>query len=458
MSHSSFLTLSCCSVLLAIGGANAKGEDSHSKPNVLFVAVDDLNTRLGCYGNAMVRSPHIDQLAKRGVRFDRVYCQFPLCNPSRTSLLTGRYPTTTGVLDNLKYFRDQHPDFITLPQHFRAHGYVTARVGKIFHGGIDDAVAWVEGGEAGGTRSGRTKTQQQDYRKTSDRWEAVEGEGEKLPDYRTASGAIELLEKYHDKPFFLAVGFVKPHSAPVAPRKYFDLYDPSKIPLPPDFAARPKALPEAPAAAIPKTNGDLFIDRDAAPAEAREMIRAYYACISFIDAQLGRVLNKLDELHLAENTVIVFWGDHGYHLGEKGKWSKHGSLYEVATRVPLIIAIPRSSQAGKTSPRTVELVDLYPTLCELCGLPKPTGLEGDSLKPLVEDPTAAWTHPARTVLPHGRTVRTERWRYTQWRGGSEGDELYDHTADPHELKNLARDPQYAAVVKELTPLLIPYKN
>ena len=425
---------------------------SPRKLNVLFIASDDMRPELACYGNKLVQSPHLDRLAARGVRFDRAYCQYPLCNPSRTSLLTGRYPTTTGVLDNNQYFRDQHPDWATLPQHFRAHGYVTARTGKIFHGGIDDEPSWMEGAEKGGTRQPRTAQQQKAQRENSDRWAAVEKE-ESQGDYRSATRGIELLEEYHDKPFFIAVGFAKPHSPLLAPKIYFTQYEASNIPLPADFKPRP-TLPEGfPPASLPMRNGDLFIARDAIEPDARDMIRAYYACISFVDAQVGRVLEALDRLKLRDNTVVVFFGDHGYHLGEKGKWSKHNSLFEVGTRVPLIISAPGLPGNGQASARIVEFVDLYPTLVELCGLPKPPGIEGDSLVPLLKSPGAAWDHAAFTVTKAGQalgqSVRTERWRYTEWNEGKAGAVLFDEQADPHELKNLADDPEYAKTVTEM---------
>lgn len=422
------------------------------KLNVLFIASDDMRPDLRCYGNPLVHSPNLDRLAARGVRFERAYVQFPLCNPSRTSLWTGRYPTTTGVMDNSKYFRDTHPGWATIPQHFRNHGYFTARTGKQFHGGIDDLPSWVEGGEKGGTRPPRTAKQAQDQRVRSDKWETVDDETA-LGDHKSATAGIALLEQHKDKPFFIAIGFSKPHSPLIAPKKYFDLYDALKIPLPPDFAARPKALPGAPEIAIPARNGDLFIDRDATPDAARDMKKAYFACISFVDAQVGRVLDAVDRLKLWDNTVIVFWGDHGYHLGEKGKWSKHNSLYEVGTRVPLIVYAPGLAGNGKPSPRVVEAVDLHPTLSELCGLPIADGVEGHSLLPLLKDPSAAWSHPAFTVTPRGRTVRTERWRYTEWEEGKSGMELYDEQADPHEMKNLANDARHQGTVEELRRLL-----
>ena len=436
-----------------LAGLAASAATAAAKYNVLLIAVDDLRPELGCYGNPIVRSPHIDRLARRGVRFERAYCQYPLCNPSRTSLLTGRYPTTVRVLDNNRYFRDEFPDLLTIPQLFRQHGYVTARSGKIFHGVIDDAPSWDEGGEPVRRRQPPSAEERARQARNSDRWEAVPGDGENQPDDRTASRALELLEKYKDRPFFLGVGFVKPHSPLVAPKKYFDLYDPTKMPLPEDFAPRPTLPPGVPAAALPERNGDLFIGRDATPEAAREMIRAYYACVSFMDAQVGRVLDKLESLGLADRTIIVLFGDHGYHLGEKGKWSKHNSLYEVAVRVPLIIVAPGMARAGAACPRTVELVDLYPTLAELCSLKPPGGLEGQSLVPLLRDPRQIWDHPAYTVTLRGkifgRTVRTERYRYTEWDPEGAQAELYDHRSDPHERRNLAAEPSYASVRKQM---------
>jgi arylsulfatase A-like enzyme len=450
MKPKSLLSCALCVTLLAVLSTTAAA--AGRKLNVLFLASDDMRPELGCYGNPIVQSPNIDKLAACSVRFDRAYVQFPLCTPSRTSLWTGRYPSTSGVMDNSKYFRDQHPDWVTIPQYFRNHGYVTARTGKQFHGGIDDLPAWVEGGEKGGTRPPRTAKQAQDQRTRSDRGEAVADETETL-DYQSATTGIELLEKHHTQPFFIAIGFAKPHSPLVAPKKYFDLYDASKIPLPPDFQARPKALAGAPEIAIPERNGDLFIGRDATPEAAREMKKAYFACISFVDAQVGRVLAAVDRLQLWENTVIVFWGDHGYHLGEKGKWSKHNSLYEVGTRVPLIVYAPGMKGNGKPSARIVETLDLYPTLAELCGLPAPQGPQGNSLVPLLKNPDARWTHPAVTETPKGKTIRTERWRYTEWEGGTSGFELYDASSDPHELKNLAADPGHAKTVAAMKRLL-----
>jgi len=465
------LRLSCYACLIALLGSffsaippadNALSANAKPKYNVIVIASDDLRPTLGCYGDKIVKTPNIDRLASRGVRFDRAYTQFPLCNPSRTSLLTGRYPTQTGVMNNELYFRALHPEFVSLPQHFKANGYSTLRSGKIFHGGIDDTEAWTEGGEARNFTGARRPPSNADSAERiahSDRIVTLEGNGETSEDYRAATRAIAFLETYKDKPFFVAIGSAKPHSPPSAPKKFFDLYDADKIPLPPDFSTRPVAPPGFPEISIARRNTDLFMGRDASPAEAREMIRAYYASVSFMDAQVGRVLDALDRLKLREKTIIMFWGDHGYHLGEKGKWSKAYSLFDIATRVPFIVAGP-GIKSG-VSPRTVQLLDMYPTLVELCGLPQPyqfpSRLEGHNLSSLLRNPQAKWNYPAFSVVLYqgklGKSVRTERWHYVSWDDGKAGEMLLDHSNDPLELKNLAADPGYAGIVRQMRQLL-----
>jgi len=465
-----------CSLLFAPANTTSVSATQRPKYNVLFIISDDLRPELGSYGNPIVKTPNIDSLAARGTRFDHAYAQFPLCNPSRSSLFNGRYPTQTGVMDNNTYFRTKHPDYVTLPQYFQKQGYATLRTGKIFHGGIDDQVSWTEGGEPVDpaivnrppslVASGQGAREVDDpdvapqpnrpaRASTSDRIVVLEGEGESHGDYKIATRAIDFLDRYKDKPFFLAVGFNKPHSPPTAPQKFFDLYDANKIPLPPDFNTHPQAPPGLPDISIPHRNADLFIGRDASPAEAREMIRAYYASTSFVDAQVGRVLGELDKLNLRDKTIIVFWGDHGYHLGEKGKWSKAYSLYEVGTRVPLIIDVPGGKM--QVTERTVESLDLYQTLAELCGLPRPQGIEGHSLVPLLRNPKASWAYPAFAVVQFqgkfGESVRTERWHYVEWDEGRAGAMLLDPLSDPHELKNLASDPGRSRTVQEMKSLL-----
>ena len=451
-------------------------EPPPSKYNVLFIIADDLRPELGCYGNAIIKTPNIDRLAARGTRFNRAYAQFPLCNPSRTSMLNGRYPTQTGVMDNNSYFRTKHPEFVTIPQYFQNHGYATLRTGKIFHGGIDDQVSWTEGGEpvdpniinrppspvaSGqgarevGDEDATPQTNRPARASASDRIVVLDGDGESHGDYKIATRAIDYLDRYKDKPFFLAVGFNKPHSPPTAPKKFFDLYDTDRIRLPVDFNTHPQAPPGFPEIAIPRRNADLFIGRESSPDQGREMIRAYYASTSFMDAQVGRVLDELDRLKLREKTIIVFWGDHGYHLGEKGKWSKAYSLWDIGIRVPLVIAVP--GRASQVSERVVQLLDLYRTLADLCGLPPPKEIEGRSLAPLLRNPKSNWNYPSFAVVQFqgkfGASVRTERWHYVEWDEGRAGSMLLDAVHDPRELKNLSSDPRSASTVRTMKDLL-----
>jgi iduronate 2-sulfatase len=446
----------------------AAGQTARPRPNVLFFMSDDMRVELGCYSSRFhAQTPNLDALAQSGVRFDRNYCQFPLCNPSRSSLMTGRNPTTTGVLGNRTAFRDAHPDWISLPQLFKNNGYVSARTGKIFHGGIDDPKAWSvtggadteEGGAAGIDASHQNLTRAQ----YSDRIIMLEGNGEGHGDYHTADRAIGFLRKYKDQPFFIACGFVKPHSPPTAPRRFFDLYDTRAIELSPDFAATPTVPAGFPKAAIRPRNADLFIGRPASEKEAREVIRAYLSSISWCDWNVGRVLAELDKLGLRRNTIVVFVADHGYQLGEKGKWSKAGSLFEMGTRVPMIIAAPGAKGNGQTSLRMVQSLDIYSTLVELCGLELPAGNEGRSLAPLLNNPKSLWEHPAYSVWSedgatlHGTAIRTEKWRYAEFGPkGQNGAMLFDPIADPFEMKNLADDPGYAKVRAELSPLVRQY--
>jgi len=447
------------------------------KYNVLFIISDDLRPELGCYGNSMIKTPNVDGLAAKGTRFDHAYAQFPLCNPSRTSILNGRYPTQTGVMDNNSYFRAKHPDYVTLPQYFQKNGYATLRTGKIFHGGIDDQVSWTEGGEPvdqnivnrppspvatgqGARETGDEEVEPQPNRPAraaaSDRFVVLEGDGESFGDYKIANRAIDFLDKYKDKPFFLAVGFNKPHSPPTAPKKFFDLYDVNKIPLPVDFNTHPVAPAGFPDISIPHRNADLFVGRESSPDQAREMIRAYYASTSFMDAQVGRVLAELDRLKLRDNTIIVFWGDHGYHLGEKGKWSKAYSLWDVGLRVPLIMDIPGGKP--QVTERVVQLLDFYRTLADLSGLPPPPPeIQGRSIAPLLRNPKAVWDRPSYAVVQFqgkfGESVSTERWHYVEWDKGEAGSMLLDSVADPRELKNLSSDPSRAPIVRRMKELL-----
>lgn len=474
-SHMLALLLCCPFLFVAIAGSGQQSAKPVSKQkfNILFIVADDLRPELGAYGVQMIKTPNIDKIAARGMRFDRAYAQYPVCNPSRTSFLTGRYPTQTGVMNNNDYFRRKHPEYITLPQYFKENGYATLRSGKIFHGGIDDQISWTEGGEPTNpaiTERGKTTpvklaapdepadspaNQPLSKSAASDRIIVLEGDGESHGDYKTATRAIQYMEKYKSQPFFLAVGFVKPHSPPTAPKKFFDLYDVNKMELPVDFGTIPKAPAGLPEISISRVNSDLFIGRESTPELSKEMKRAYYASTSFMDAQVGRVMEALQRKGLQDNTIIVFFGDHGYHLGEKGKWSKAYSLYELGLRVPLIIAVPKSKAMYST--QVVQLLDLYPTLVDLCGLPKPQGIEGNSVAPLLKEPDAKWKFPAYGVTAVqgkiGKSVRTQRWHYVEWEEGRSGAMLFEHPADPHELKNLAIDPKYASTVEEMKLLL-----
>lgn len=451
------------------------------KPNVLLFFIDDLRVELGCYKSMFgAITPNIDALAQSGVRFDRNYCQYPLCNPSRTSVLTGHYPTRTGVLGNRTDFRKLHPDWVALPQLFKENGYTSLRAGKIYHGGLDDVKSWSVGGgvpDGDGGAGGKTlvipRTEgppppadivaplPQDISQAphSDRIVVLDGDGEGHPDYQTADRTIEFLRKYKDEPFFIGCGLVKPHSPPCAPQKFLDQYDTAKIKLTPDFAPWPTVPPGFPSAAIRKRNADLFIGRSASEAEAKEVIRAYLASTSWTDWNVGRVMTELDRQGLRENTIVAFIADHGYQLGEKGKWSKAGSLFEMGTRVPLIIAAPGAKGNGKSCYRIVESLDLYSTLAELCGLPLPGGIEGASLVPLLENPRGERTRPAYSVWSedgktfHGVAVRNERWRYAEFGyNGENGAMLFDTAADPLEMTNLAYEPKHAAVKSELAAL------
>jgi len=435
-----------------------------AKLNVLFVAVDDMNTDLACYGSPLVKSPNIDRLAARGVRFEHAYCQFPLCSPSRSSLMTGLRPNTTRVFDLNYHFRQGLPNVVTLAQMFMNNGYYVARVGKIYHygnpgdigtNGLDDRASWMERFNPAGRDKTSLELDVMNYTPGRGLGSSMaffadpQGTDEQHTDGKVADQAIKLLEEHKDKPFFIAAGFYKPHCPWITPKKYFDLYSMDQIKL-------PELTPRAnyPRPALASTNPWPYFG--VTPDQARECKRAYYAAISFVDAQIGRLLDAVDRLGLADNTVIVFWSDHGYHLGEHGLWFKQ-SCFEEAARVPLIVCLPGKKNAGQTSPRLVELLDLYPTLADLASLTPPKDLQGMSLKPLLNDPQAKWELPAYTQVQRagfgGYSVRTPTYRYTEWDFGKRGVELYDQQTDPHELHNLAEDSQHADLVKQLSALL-----
>jgi iduronate 2-sulfatase len=439
---------------------------AQKKLNVLFIAVDDMNNDLGCYGHPLVKSPNIDRLAARGVRFGHAYCQFPLCSPSRSSLLTGLRPDTTRVFDLQYHFRQGLPDVVTLPQMFMRNGYYVARVGKMYHYGnpgdigtcgLDDRVSWMERFNPAGRDKTALEPDIMNYTPKRGLGSAMAfladptGTDLEHTDGKVATQTIQLLEQHKDEPFFIGAGFYKPHCPWVTPKKYFDFYRMDQISLPGITTNTPHDYPPL---ALASTQPWPYFG--VTPDQARECKRAYYAAISFVDVQIGRLLDAVDRLGLRDNTIIVFWSDHGYHLGEHGLWFKQ-SCFEEAARVPLIISVPGLNTAGQSSPRLVELVDLYPTLADVAGLTPPPGLEGVSLRPLLINPAAEWQHPAFTQVQRGRgpghSVRTERWRYTQWDGGARGEELYDQQADPQELHNLAARPEYASTVAQMKSLL-----
>ena len=447
-----------------VGVPQASLAQQARRPNVLLIMADDLNNDLGTYGHPLVKSPNLDRLAARGVRFDRAYTQFPLCSPSRVSLLTGLRPDTTRVHDLQTDFRQVLPDVVTLPQMFRRNGYFAARVGKIYHygnpghigtSGLDDPASW----EVFVNPRGIDKDEE--ARLTN--YTPARGLGSALAYYaspaadeehtdgKVAAETIALLDKHKDRPFFIAAGFYRPHCPFIAPRKYFDQYPFDRIPAPgrsPESGAPPAAWFTTPPHWGIGEQGQ------------RESIRAYYASISFLDANVGRILDALDRLRLTENTLVVFVSDHGYHLGEHGQWMKQ-TLFERSARAPLIIAGAGISTTGRSTSRGVEFLDVYPTLAALTGIRAPAGLQGRSLTPLLENPQARWDHPALTQVRRGPaasgymgySVRTEKWRYTEWDQGKRGAELYDEVNDPHESRNLAADPTQQKVVAEMQRLL-----
>lgn len=451
----------------AVAGAVAAA-DGH--PNVLLLIADDLNNSLGCYEHALVQTPNLDRLAQRGVRFERAYCQYPLCGPSRNSFLTGLYPNSSGVLTNGIIFRQTIPQHHSLPHAFRLQGYFAARVGKLYHynvpwsigtNGHDDPGSWeletnpagcdrlleepdifsLKPGEFGATLS----------------WYASPRDDLLHTDGLLAQDAIWVLERCardSSRPFFLAVGFYRPHTPYVSPAQYFAMYPPDQMPLVTGVEEDQQDIP-APALASRQQVQDEMTD-----ALRQQAVQAYYASISFMDAQVGRVLDALDRSGVADNTIVIFLSDHGYHLGEHGLWQKM-SLFEESARVPLIIAAPGIGQPGSTVATPVGLVDLYPTLAELCRVTPPDNLQGQSLVPMLNDTTEVGRGWALSQVPRGSggeqfsgySLRTPRWRYTEWDEGARGCELYDHEQDPQELTNLAHDPAQAEQVAALAQQL-----
>ena len=472
------LILPLAGLALLAGPASA----DTSKMNVLFVAADDLKPALGCAGDPHAKTPNIDRLAAHGNVFTRAYCQQAVCSPSRSSLLTGRRPDSTRVYDLVTHFRKALPDVVTLPQHFKNNGYYAHGVGKIYHGGYNDGPSWSvpweptkgknfgpDGLKLMADLRAKAKVDNRDVRRVRGLpVEAPDVPDDFLNDGWTAGRAVEILKARKDQkePFFLAVGFVKPHLPFVSPKKYWDLYDPDKLPVA-DSADPPTDAPRF----APQFGGELRayhgipksgpVPKDT----ARKLVHGYYAAVSYMDAQLGRLLDALKELGLADNTVVILWGDHGWHLGDHGMWCKHTN-YEKATRSALVMHVPGQKAAGKPTDALVEFVDIYPTLADVCRLPAPAGVEGHSFAPLLDDPARTWKAAAFSQYPRGGkdtgplmgyAVKTDRHRYVEWRkrNGTEvvARELYDHRADPNEDRNVAGDPANKAVVDDLSKRL-----
>ncbi len=430
------------------------GQATDHRPNVLFISIDDLNDWVGCLGgHPQAKTPHIDRLAGQGVLFSNAHCTTAYCNPSRTSILTGLRPSTSGVYDNPQRWTraPRLQNVVTLPQYFRNHGYKALRGGKIFHSSYP--AAWdVHFPSKAKFKPDQAVATGQDFNKLADQvgqrgqydWGPIDVPDDATMDGQTATWAAEQLRQSHDKPFFLAFGVVKPHEPWYVPRKYFAMHPRSQIVLPP---TREDDLQDIPQEAIRWARNNnhypIAVKNEVLP----DIVQAYLATVSFVDAQVGRVLDALKQGPNAENTLIVLWSDHGFHLGTKEHVDKK-TLWEEATRVPLIIVAPGITKAGGVCYRPVSLLDLYPTLIDLCGLPPNLELEGASLLPLLTDPTAPRTTPAITTVSfRNHSIRDEHWRYTRYENG--GEELYDHRNDRHEWTNLANDPKYAAVKERL---------
>ncbi len=475
--------------LLPRRAAGARG--ASQQPNVLFLAVDDLRPELGCYGKRHVKSPNIDLLAARGMVFTRAYCQQAVCSPSRTSLLTGLRPDSTRIYDLRTHFRKHVPNVVTLPQHFKNRGYHTQAFGKIYHGAfatayvgakLDDPPSWSVPTWRGSPRYYFTaegvRVARQVFARTTgksgaalDDWvnhfvRGLATEAPDVPDSRLYDGqltdqAIQALRRLRGRPFFLAAGFLKPHLPFIAPKKDWDLYDPASLRLA-DNPVVPKGAPR-----IALMNwGELRHYHDMpkkgpmSDAQARRLLHGYYACVSFVDAQVGRLLDELDRLGLRDHTIVILWGDHGWKLGEHAMWCKHTN-FEIDTRAPLIISAPGMKAPGKSTAALTEFVDVYPTLCELAGLPLPKHLEGTSAAPLLDQPALPWKTAAFSQYPRGKamgySMRTERWRYTEWihrrTGQAVARELYDHAKDPAENINVVSRPEHTETVKKLAAKL-----
>ncbi|MFK5924723.1 MAG: sulfatase [Verrucomicrobiota bacterium] len=478
--------------LLLTSFSNLHAADTTRKLNVLFIAADDLRPQLNCYGHSEMITPNIDALAARGMVFERAYCQAAVCRASRASLLTGLRPDSTEIWSNgsrHKHFRDHLTDVVTLPEQFKNHGYRSQAFGKLYHGAFavrnkwNDPKSWSDPAwlnepryyyseegvrVARGVFARKTKAKGDKI----DDWvnhfvlglshEAPDVDDDVLQDGQIALQGIAALRKLKDESFFLALGFLKPHLPFIAPKKYWDMYPPEKVRV----ATNRKAPKDAPKFAStnwghPRTYTDFPGKGEPSDELVLELTRGYAACVTYVDAQVGRVLDELDRLGLRDSTIVVLWGDHGWHLGENHIWGK-ATNFELSAHAPLIVSDPRMKAAGRKTPALVEFVDIYPTLCELADLPLPDFLEGTSFAPLLDKPTQEWKSAAFSQYPNqshmGRSIRTDRYRFTRWTKAGKpemvgGLELYDHKTDPQENVNIANLPENAELVKKLTEKL-----
>ena len=467
--------------MLFVGTSWAADMPDTSKMNVLFIDIEDCTARaFGCYGNAICKTPNIDRLAATGVRFDAAHCQGVCCNPSRVSFMTGLRPSSTNIFQNSQPIMENLPaGTLTLPEMIKNKGLYAANVAKLFHGRHETPQLRVfdrleltarppgwEGPEPilkfppipkelryppPPTSNVNSPEYRKWRREQSSRWGASGLTDEQEPDGKIGRIASALLKEFAQakEQFFLSVGSSRPHTPLICPQKYIDMYDPEEIPWPKAPPEKDKNIP--PVAVNFGQSHDIYPERD----QAREVVAAYYACVTFLDTQLGLVLDTLEETGLAENTIVIFFSDHGFHLGEHGLWSKY-SLFEPTTRVPLIVRVPGALANGRVSQRLVELVDLVPTIGELVDLDLPDNLEGTSLVPLLADANRPWKKAAFTEWGNKgerRSMRTDRYRYNEWLyKGEKIVELYDYRTDPWETENLADDPAHQATRKELAAL------
>jgi len=450
--------------LLAISVSSCRIDKVTDKPNILFIAVDDLRPELSCFGESHIRSPNIDIIASEGLTFQNAYCNVPVCGASRASLLTGIRPTRNRFLNYLTWVDEEAPDVVTLPRHFRDHGYYTISNGKVFHHQYDSKDSWDEN-----WRPEKLKVTWSNYQLEENNridsipgqrgapWECVDGPDNMYYDGQIAVKSIEDLKKLKslDKPFFLATGFLKPHLAFLAPKKYWDLYDRDEIIIP-DNDTLPSDVPGN----LITTWGELRqyygIPKEGPVSDstAKTLVHGYYACVSYIDEQIGKILHALNELKLERNTIIILWGDHGWNLNEHGLWCKH-SNFDTSTRSTLLLKVPGVTR-GKETKSLVEFIDIYPTLTELCGLPLPDHLEGKSMVPLIEYPDIPIKDFIITKWKPGLTIKTPDFAYTEWTNATDsiiGTMLYDHRSDRDEIYNLAARPEYKDIIDSLSNVM-----